>query len=393
MKNSLNIGLVGYKFMGKAHSHAYKDVSMFFDPKLKPTMKIICGTNKNDVKEAALKYGWENYTTKWQEIVNNPEIDIIDISSPGNTHAPIAIAAAKAGKHIICEKPLALSLQDSRDMLEAVKISGVKHMIGFNYRKVPAIKLAKQLIDDGKLGRIFHFRGVYLQDWIVDPNFPLVWRLQKSLAGNGAIGDLGAHIIDLARYLIGEIDEVCALSETFIKERPLLKSTNNGLSAKAQDSLQMGTVDVDDATMFIGRFESGTLCSIESTRFATGRKNGLVFEINGSLGSIKFDFEDMNRLQFYSSEDPQNTYGFRNILVTEPIHDYMKNWWPSGHIIGYEHTFVHEVADFLDCIYNDTLPSPNFYDGVACQEIIEAVEMSAKQRRWVKLKEVKMETV
>lgn len=389
MDNLINIGLIGHKFMGKAHSHAYKDVSMFFDLKYKPHMKVICGIEEDEIKEAAKKYGWSEYTTKWEEVVNDKDIEVVDISSPSDTHLQIALAAAEKGKHIFCEKPMATTLEESRMMLASVEKHKVKHMIGFNYRRVPAVQLAKRLIDEGKIGKIHHFRGVYLQDWIVKPEFPLVWRLQKKIAGSGALGDIGAHIIDLARFLVGELDEVCAVSETFIKERPILDNNSiSGLEAKADNTMKMGTVDVDDATTFIARFSNGALCNIESTRFATGRKNGLGFEINGSLGSLKFEFENMNILQYYSGNDPQYITGFKNILVTESVHPYINNWWPAGHIIGFEHTFVHEIADFLTAISSDSLPTPNFYDGVACQRIITAVEKSAEEHKWVKLDEI-----
>ena len=380
----MNIGLVGYKFMGKAHSNAFKKVGMFFDPSVKIGMKAICGRDEAWVKEAAEKYGWEDYETSWEDLIKRDDIDIIDITAPSNFHKEIAIAAAKAGKHVFCEKPLALNLKDAREMLAAVKEANVKHQIGFNYRFAPAIQLAKKLIDEGKLGTIYHFRGLYLQDFIVDPNFPLVWRLDKKVAGSGSHGDLGAHLIDLARFLVGEFDEVIGMSETFIKKRPLVEKMT-GLSAQAQEGAQMGEVTVDDATLFLTRFKNGALGSFEATRFATGHKNGMSFEINGSKGSIKFEFERMNELQYYSAEDEEGLHGFRLIQATEDVHPYADAWWPVGHVIGYEHTFVHEMYEFIEAIAKDKPTSPDFHDGVKCSQILEAVEVSIENRQWVKV--------
>ncbi|MFY9177318.1 MAG: Gfo/Idh/MocA family oxidoreductase [Caldicoprobacterales bacterium] len=383
-KDTLNVGLVGYKFMGKAHSNAFKKVGMFFDPSVKIGMKAICGRDEAWVKEAAEKYGWEDYETSWEDLIKRDDIDIIDITAPSNFHKEIAIAAAKAGKHVFCEKPLALNLKDAREMLAAVKEANVKHQIGFNYRFAPAIQLAKKLIDEGKLGTIYHFRGLYLQDFIVDPNFPLVWRLDKKVAGSGSHGDLGAHLIDLARFLVGEFDEVIGMSETFIKKRPLVEKMT-GLSAQAQEGAQMGEVTVDDATLFLTRFKNGALGSFEATRFATGHKNGMSFEINGSKGSIKFEFERMNELQYYSAEDEEGLHGFRLIQATEDVHPYADAWWPVGHVIGYEHTFVHEMYEFIEAIAKDKPTSPDFHDGVKCSQILEAVEVSIENRQWVKV--------
>lgn len=383
-KDTLNIGLVGYKFMGKAHSNAFRKVSMFFEPSVNICMKAICGRDEAWVKESAEKYGWESYETTWEDLVKRDDIDVIDITAPSNVHKEIAIAAAKAGKHVFCEKPLALNLKDAREMLEAVKEAKVKHQIGFNYRFAPAIQLAKKLIDEGKLGTIYHFRGLYLQDFIVDPNFPLVWRLDKEIAGSGSHGDLGAHLIDLARFLVGEFHEVIGMSETFIKERPLVEKMT-GLSGKAQEDAKMGQVTVDDATLFLARFKNGALGSFEATRFATGHKNGMSLEINGSKGSIKFEFERMNELQYYSAEDEEGLQGFRLIQVTEDIHPYADAWWPVGHVIGYEHTFVHEMYEFIEAIAKDKPTSPDFYDGVKCSQVLEAVELSIENRQWIEV--------
>jgi len=381
----INVGLIGYKFMGKAHSHAYLDMPKFFNPKGIPVMKVLCGRDEAGVREMADRFGWQEIETSWERLIERKDIDLIDITAPTNVHKEIAVAAAKAGKNIFCEKPLAMNVKEAREMLRSVEEAGVKHMIGFNYRRVPAVALAKKLIDEGAIGKIYHFRAVYLQDWIVDPDFPLVWRLQREIAGSGSHGDLGAHLIDIARYLVGEFSEVIGMSETFIKERPLAASMT-GLSAKSSGG--RGKVTVDDATLFLARFENGALGSFEATRFAPGRKNYNSFEINGSEGSIVFNFERMNELQFYSRKDPQETNGFRTIMVTESIHPYISAWWPAGHIIGYEHTFIHEVYDLCEAIANDTPITPNFYDGLKCQEVLEGVELSVQERRWVKISEL-----
>lgn len=386
----IRIGMIGYSFMGKAHSFGYKNVGMFYDLKAKPVMKVICGRKLEGVRAAAERYGWEEYETDWRKVVERDDIDLIDICTPGHLHAEMAIAAAEAGKHVFCEKPLANSLDEARRMLEAVQKAGVKHMVGFNYRTVPAIALAKRLIEEGKLGEIYHFRGVYLQDWIVDPDFPLVWRLDAKIAGTGPLGDLAAHTIDIAHYLIGEIEEVVAQEKTFIKERPALveKVKGTGLVEVEADKSRRVPVTVEDATMFLAKFKNGALGVFEASRMCPGRKNFNGFEINGSKGSIAFNFEDMNILWFYSREDESHVQGFRRILVTEPEHKYFNVWWPSGHIIGYGETFVNEIYNLLDAIAEDRMPEPSFEDGVKCQKVLEAVVRSVKERRWVRLDEL-----
>jgi predicted dehydrogenase len=375
MPKTLNVGMIGYKFMGRAHSNAWLKADKFFDLKARPVMKVICGRDKSRVAAAAYKFGWERFETDWHEVVNDPTIDIIDITTPNDTHAEIAIAAAKAGKAILCEKPLALDVKQAKAMVAAVEKAGVVNMVCHNYRRIPAMVLAKRMIDAGDLGRVFHYRARYAQDWIVDPNFPLVWRLQSKIAGSGTHGDINAHIIDLGRYLIGEFTEVCGQMETFIKERPLLGEPN-----------KKGKVTVDDAVMFVGRFANGALANLEATRFALGRKNGIQIEINGSKASLAFDLEDMNRLKYYNDADPVDRRGFRDILVTQgSAHPYMANWWPPGHIIGYEHTFVHIIADFVGAVADKRSVQPTFQDGLANQLVLEAVERSAKTRKWVAL--------
>ena len=383
----IRIGMIGYKFMGKAHSHAYRDLPMFFPDTVRPVMKVICGRNEEGVRRAARQFGWEEAVTDWRELVRRDDIDLVDINAPSDAHKDIAVEAAKAGKHLFCEKPLALTLADAKEMLRAAEAAGVKHMIGFNYRFAPAVQLAKKLVEEGRLGRIYHFRAVFLQDWIVDPDFPLVWRLDKTVAGTGAHGDLGAHLIDLAHYLVGGIAEVIGMSETFIKERPLPVSMS-GLSAKGGKDAPKGPVTVDDATLFLARFENGALGSFEATRLAAGNRCKNAFEINGSKGSLKFDFERMNELQVYFTDDAEDVQGFRRVLATDPAHAYASVWWPPGHPIGYEHTIVHEVFELMEALKNNRQPVPDFRDGVKCQQVLEAVELSIAERRWVRISEL-----
>lgn len=387
MSNPVRIGMVGYKFMGKAHSNAYRALSMFFPEVPQPEMKVICGRDPQAVEQARKQFGWEQAETDWRRLVGRDDIDLIDINAPSNAHKEIALAAAAAGKHIFCEKPLALTLADSREMLEAAQQAGIKHMIGFNYRFAPAVQLAKKLVSEGRIGQIYHYRAWFLQDWIIDPDFPLVWRLQKEIAGSGSHGDLGAHLIDLGRYLVGEFKEVIGMSETFVKERPM-PSEMTGLSAKGSKDAPRGPVTVDDATLFMTRFDNGALGSFEATRFAAGHRCTNAFEINGSKGSIRFDFERMNELEVYFSDDREDVQGFRRVLATDPAHAYMDAWWPPGHTIGYEHTFTHEVHELMKAIQEDRQPVPNFADGVQCQEVLEAVERSIEERRWISMKEI-----
>lgn len=369
--------------MGKAHSNAWRQVDKFFKPKAKPVLKVICGRDEGAVATARDQLGWSEYSTDWRDVVSRPDIDIVDINTANDTHAEIAIAAAKAGKAVLCEKPLAMNVKECKDMVAAVKKAGVTHMVCHNYRRIPAIALAKKIIEDGNLGKIYHYRARYLQDWIVDPNFPLVWRLQSKLAGSGTHGDIHAHIIDLARFLVGEFDQVQGLLHTFIKERPLL-SESTGLSAKGSKK-KMGKVTVDDTAMCLAKFKNGAIGNLEATRFALGRRNGIQIEINGSKGSLYFNFEDMNRLKFFNNEDPAHLRGFRDIIVTDGVHPYVANWWPTGHIIGYEHTFTHTALDFLNATVDGKNVTPDFVDGLRNQQVLEAVEASAKSGRWVKV--------
>ncbi len=368
---TVNVALIGYAFMGKAHSNAYRQVKAFFDLSVQPHMKVICGRDRNKVEEAAGRYGWEEAATDWRQVVERDDIQVVDICTPGDSHHTIALAAAQAGKVVLCEKPLANTVGQAKEMLDAVRAAGVLHMICHNYRKVPAVLLARQLIEGGRLGRIHHFRGTYLQDWIVDPQFPLVWRLRKSKAGSGALGDIFSHSLDLARYLVGEVREVAGDLKTFISERPL-----------PEDPEKMGSVTVDDAATALIRFQDGAIGTIEASRFATGRKNANSFEINGSQGSVAFNLERLNELEVYLRDDPGRLQGFRTINVTEPDHPYLHGWWPPGHIIGYEHTFTHVIHELMEAIAQDRLPSPNFEDGLANQQVLAAVERSAHSGHW-----------
>jgi predicted dehydrogenase len=368
----INVALIGYAFMGRAHSNAYRQVWRFFKPRLRPRMKVLCGRTQAKVEQAARDLGWEEAATDWKAVVTRPDIDLVDVSTPGDSHAEIAIAAAQAGKAVLCEKPLANSVRDAERMLAAAEKAGVVHMVCHNYRRAPAVTLARQLISGGQLGDVRHFRGTYLQDWITDPKFPLVWRLDRDQAGSGALGDLAAHSIDLARYLVGEIAEVAGHLETFVRERPL-----------PDDPGRTGQVTVDDASTALVRFANGAMGTIEATRMAPGRKNFNRFEINGSRGSLAFDLERMNELEVYLESDRPAVRGFRRVLVTEPGHPYIEAWWPPGHIIGYEHTFVHTVYDLLEAMADKRVPEPNFTDGVWNQRVLHAIETAARRKRWV----------
>lgn len=381
----VNVALIGYKFMGKAHSNAWIKAPLFFDLKLEPVKKVVCGRHLEPLKEFADNWGWEEVETDWEKIVSRKDIDIIDISVPPNLHYDIAMAAAKNGKHIFCEKPPALTYEQSKEMYEAAEEAGVVHYINFNYRRCPAISLAKKIIEEGKIGQIFHWRGAYLQSWIIDPKFPLTWHLQKEISGAGSQWDLNSHSVDLARFLVGDIKKVMGMKKTFIKERYLSdESTVTTFQAAAQ-SQKKGPVTVDDAAFMTVEFENGALGSFDSSRFATGRKNYNYFEIYGSKGSLTFDLERMNELQYFSVDDPEYVQGFRTINVTESVHPYIAHWWPVGHIIGYEHSFVHAVADYLDAIANSQKISPNFYDGMKALEVLNAGLNSAESGRMVEI--------
>ena len=376
---TMNVAIIGTKFMGKAHSNAWLNAPRFFEMDLKPILKVACGQNESDLQEFAQRWDWEEIETDWRAVVERDDVDIIDISVPTYLHHQIAVAAAKAGKHIFCEKPFAISVEEAQEMYEAAEEAGIVHYLNHNYRRCPAIRLAKRLIDEGKIGRIFHWRGAYLQDWIVDPDFPLTWHLRKETAGSGPHGDLNSHSVDLARYLVGDIKSVSAIMTTFIKERPLPGEGAATFSAGEGGASEMGQVTVDDASFMVAEFENGAIGSFEASRFAPGRKNFNTFEIYGSEGSIVFNLERMNEIQLFQRNDPPEAQGFRTIIATEGgEHDYIANWWPPGHIIGYEHEFHHAVVDFMEAIDNGTSIAPNFYDGLREMEVLAAGIESAE---------------
>ena len=369
-EETIGVGMLGYAFMGKAHSNAYKTLSyMTWPPPYLPRLVAIAGRNEEAVAEAARRYGFEGYVTDWRELVQDERIALFDNSGPNNLHTEPSIAAAEAGKHVICEKPLGRDANESHEAWQRVDAAGVKHMCAFNYRFVPAVRLARQMIEAGELGEIFHFRGRYLQEWAVDPDSPIVWRMSKEAAGSGALGDLGAHVIDLARYLLAqEVTTVSALTRTFIESREGMK------------------VDVDDAIEAAVEFSGGALGTLEASRFCPGRRNGLAFEINGSKGSIAFNLERLNELDVYltGSEPGASAQGFRSVLVSEADHPFWEWWWPRGHIIGWEHTFVHELHHLLSAIRDDGDVAPHgatFEDGYRCAEVCEAMLRSAESGR------------
>ncbi len=382
----LNVGIVGYKFMGKAHSNAWSKAPRFFDMTTQPVLKVACGRNAAQLSAFAERWGWETTESDWKKMVRRDDVDIVDISAPQYLHYEIAMEAARAGKHIFCEKPLAMNLTQAREMYELAEKKGITHYVNHNYRRTPAVRLAKRLIDEGKVGQIFHWRGSYLQSWIVDPSFPLTWHLQKQFAGSGPQGDLNSHSVDLARYLVGEIRKVSGMTAQFVSERPLPDEAASGTFSGKVKGAEKGRVTVEDAAFMMVEFANGALGSFQASRFAPGRKNYNAFEIYGSKGSILFDLERMNELEFFSNDDPAYAQGFRTILATEGgQHDYVANWWPPGHLIGYEHEFVHAVVDFVKAIETKTKIEPSFYDGMKEIEVLEAGLRSAETGRTVEL--------
>ncbi|MGV2916789.1 Gfo/Idh/MocA family protein [Streptomyces alfalfae] len=378
-KRPLGVGMVGYAFMGAAHSQGWRTVGRVFDLPVEPALAAVCGRDADAVRAAADRLGWAAAETDWRALIARDDVDLVDICTPGDSHAEIAIAALDAGKHVLCEKPLANTVDEAEAMVDAAeraRARGQVAMVGFNYRRVPALALARRMVAEGRLGALRHVRLTYLQDWLVDPEFPLTWRLRKDRAGSGALGDLGAHIVDLAQFLVGEqVAGVSALTETFVRERPLLDGASSGLTAAG--GARRGTVTVDDAAVFTGRFPSGALASFEATRFAAGRKNALRLELNGAEGSLAFDLERLNELSFHDHTEPAASSGFRRILVTEPDHPYLQAWWPPGHGLGYEHTFVHQARDLLLAVASGAGPAPSFADGLSVQRVLAAVEESA----------------
>jgi predicted dehydrogenase len=384
MSKTLNVAMIGHAFMGRAHSQGWRTVGHVFDLPLEPRMHVLCGRNAANALAAAGRLGWGEVTDDWRAAIQREDVDAVDICAPGSLHAEIAIAALRAGKHVLCEKPMANTVEEAEAMVAAADSAaehGVQAMVAFNYRRVPAVALARQMIADGRLGDIRHVRATYLQDWIVDPQFPLVWRLDANQAGSGALGDIGAHIIDLSQFLLGEeLDSVSGLTQTFVRRRPLAADPDD--PAFVPPAGEMGDVTVDDAALFLGRFGSGAVATFEATRFATGRKNSLRIEVNGSGGSLVFDLERLNELQFHDAEAPAFEQGFRTILVTEHDHPYMAAWWPPGHVIGWEHSFTHEIRDFVHAIAEGAPVQPDFRAGLQVQRVLDAVTRSAEHRRW-----------
>jgi predicted dehydrogenase len=374
--SSLGVGMIGYSFMGAVHSHAWRTVGRVFDLGVDVDMRVICGRNEEAVTAAAAKYGWQSAETDWRAVIARDDIDIIDVCTPGSSHEEIAVAALNAGKHVICEKPLANTVAEAERMAAAAQASSGKSMVAFNYRRVPALAYARELVRQGRLGRIFHVRAVYLQDWIIDPEFPLVWRLVKEEAGSGALGDLGAHIVDAAQFVTGsQITNVSGELRTFIDERPLVGETH---LLEATKSAERGKVTVDDAALFLANFDNGAVGTFEATRFASGRKNGMAIEVNGEKASLRFEFESMNELWVHDHTVDGRDAGFRRVMVTEGDHPYVEGWWPPGHVLGYDHTFTHEFRDFVLDIVNDRAPEPSFADGLYVQRVLDAVERSAQ---------------
>jgi len=391
MKKKLNIGIVGSGFMGRAHSFAWANVNRFFDTDCEPVLKAIAFESglEESARAFAEKQGWEETVPSWEELVARDDIDIIDICSPTWLHHDVFVAAAENGKHIFCEKPAAISYAEAKDMAAAADKAGIVNYLNHNYRRVPAIAYAKKLIEEGRLGTIYHWRGAYLQDWVMSEDFPLTWHFHKEKAGGGPIFDLGSHMVDLARFLVGEIASVMAISKTFIKERPL-PGKNAGVFAAGgdQDVTQRGTVTIDDACFFVADFENNALGSFDTSRFGAGRKNWNDFEIYGSKGGLKFNFESMNELEVLDLEEPSAEQGYKRISVTTGEHPYAGAWWGPGHILGYENTFFHAVSDFLNAISQNKEVTPNLHDGAACIRVIEAAMKSNNEKRLVEVKEI-----
>lgn len=383
---TLAVAMVGHAFMGNAHSQAWRVAPRFFDLPLDPVMRMVVGRDAGRAAEAAARLGWAESSDDWRAVLERDDVDLVDVCTPGDSHKEIAVAALAAGKHVLCEKPLANSVAEAEEMVaaaEAAAAHGVRAMVGFTYRRVPAVAFARRLVAEGRIGEVRHVRAQYLQDWIADPEAPLSWRLDKAQAGSGALGDIGAHIVDLTQFITGaRITEVSGQLETFVKERPVAAASTAGTLGGGGSSTERGPVTVDDAAVFIGRFTGGALGVFEATRFATGRKNAIRIEVNGSAGSLAFDFEDMNVLEFFDATEPAATAGFRRILVTEPEHPYVAAWWPAGHGLGYEHGFTHQVVDLVGALADGTQPEPSFADGLQVQRVLAAVETSSDTRTW-----------
>jgi predicted dehydrogenase len=386
---TLRVAMIGYGFMGAAHSVGWRQAPRVFDLPEDVEMAVVVGRNADAVAQAAAHWGWAESATDWREVIARDDIDIVDIVTPGDSHAEIAIAALDAGKHVLCEKPLANTVPEAEAMADAASRAaahGIRSMVGFTYRRVPAVTFLRDLIAQGAVGRIAQVRAAYRQDWLVDPEMPLAWRLQKEHAGSGALGDIGAHIIDMTQFVTGlDVTAVSGVVDTIVKERPL-QGSGSGLSGTA--AAGRGEVTVDDVAIFTGRLSTGALVSFEATRFATGRKNDLSIEVSGDKGALRFDLEDLNTLWFYDRTAPEATQGFTRILVTEPQHPYVSAWWPAGHMLGYEHGFSHQVVDLVTAIAEESDPHPSFEEGLSVQRVLAAVEQSAgRHSAWVEVGE------
>ena len=380
MADKLRVGLIGYKFMGRAHTNAWSQAPRFFDLPMDVECSVVCGRDEQAVGEFAKEWGWAEAETDWRKVVERDDIDVVDVSLPQALHHDVAVAAMENGKHVFCEKPMANSLADAANMRDVAHKTGVVHYVNHNYRRCPAVSLARQMIDEGLVGRIFHWRGAYQQDWIVDPDFPITWHLQKEHAGSGPHGDLNSHSVDLAHYLVGDITNVSCLTKSFITERPVVEGNLGTFStSRAGGETKMGKVTVEDASIMNVEFDNGAVGTFEATRFAPGRKNHNCFEIYGSEGSICFDLERMNELEYFSRNDPENAQGFRRIIATESCHPYVGQWWPPGHIIGYEHGFVHAVADVVKAVAGGDPIRPNFDDGLRTIAVLDAGLKSAAE--------------
>lgn len=382
----LGVGMVGYAFMGAAHSHAWRTAPEFFELPARPRLRAIAGRNVDAAKQTAERFEWESVTPQWRDLLARDDIDLIDICTPGDTHAEMAIAALEAGKHVLCEKPLANTVEEAQRMAKAAETAaattGARAMVGFTYRRTPAVAYARRLVDEGRIGTIRHVRAQYLQDWLSDANAPLTWRLDKTKAGSGALGDIGAHIVDMAQFVAGDdIVRVNGMLETFVETRPV-EGVASGIGGIGSADAERGEVTVDDAAAFLARFAGGAFATFEATRYASGRRNGLRLEINGTEGSLAFDFEDMNVLNFYDATQPSDEQGFRRISVTEPSHPYLHAWWPAGHGLGYEHGFTHQVVDLVTDLAERRQPRPSFADGLRVQQVLAAVESSAADGGW-----------
>ena len=367
--------MIGYKFMGKAHTNAYRQAGYFFDPPAKARLRVVCGRDTAKAGKFAARWGWEKAVGDWRQVIDDPEVQIVDICSPNNTHCEIALAALEAGKVVACEKPLAMNGDEAARMAAAARKSGRVNTAWFNYRRVPAIAFARQLVEEGRIGKVYHFRALYLQDWTLDPSVPLVWRMDKDVAGSGVTGDLHSHIVDISNYLAGEIESVAGTSRIFVDER---ERPEGGRVP----------VEIEDASIFVAQYAGGAIGHFEATRFANGRKNGNTFEINGDHGSLYFNLEDMSRLWYFDSGDPKHVQGWREISVWEECHPYMKNWWVPGCAIGYEHTFANQAADLITAVAEDKPMKPDFDDGLKCQLVLDAVLEACATERWVKVKKV-----